>query len=99
MASRVRFESARWWGLAAGLSGGLFDRWAMGTLGVGFQMNGRDAGWIVTVFIGSGYALLGFLIGLLVEMRRRDRHAAETIRAQADAIAQTRARLVQAEKL
>jgi len=99
MATRVRFESARWWGLAAGLSGGLFDRWAMGTLGVGFQMNGRDAGWIVTVFIGSGYALLGFLIGLLVEMRRRDRHAAETIRAQADAIAQTRARLVQAEKL
>jgi two-component system sensor histidine kinase HydH len=62
-------------------------------------MNGRDAGWVVTAFIGSGYALLGFLIGLLVEMRRRDRHAAETIRLQSEAIAATRARLVQTEKL
>src|SRR5438132_13704210 len=99
MVNRVRFERARWWGLAAGLAGGLFDRWAMGALGVSFQMNGREAGWLVTVVVGSGYGMLGFLIGLLVEARRRDRRAAETIRAQSEAIAATRARLVQTEKL
>ena len=99
MTTRVRFAPARWWGLAAGLVGALFDTGAMAALGITFQMNGRAVGWLVTLVIGSSYGLLGFLLGLLVEARRRDRRAAETIRAQSEAIAATRARLAQSEKL
>src|SRR5206468_8598798 len=51
------------------------------------------------VWFGSSFALLGFLAGYVVEGRRRDRRQAEVIRAQSEAIAATRARLAQTEKL
>ena len=99
MKTRDRFERARWWGAAAGIALAVCDTATMAVLGVTFQMNGHDVGWLVALFFGSSFALLGFMIGLLVEARRRDRRAAETIRAQSDAIATTRARLAQSEKL
>src|SRR5262249_58011491 len=86
-------------GAAAGIVLAISDTTTLAVPGVTFQMNGHDVGWLVALFFGSSFALLGFLIGLLVEARRRDRRAAETIRAQSEAIATTRARLAQSEKL
>jgi signal transduction histidine kinase len=62
-------------------------------------MNGRDVTLLVGAFFGSSFALLGYLIGALVEGRRRDRRAAAVIQAQVEAISAARARLVQTEKL
>ena len=62
-------------------------------------MNGGDATLFVGLFFGSSFALLGFLIGYVMEARRRDQAAAALIREQVDTIAATRARLAQSEKL
>jgi two-component system sensor histidine kinase HydH len=92
-------ERARWWGAGAGILLALTDTAFMAALGVRFEMNGRDVGWLVSLFFGSSFAVLGYLIGYVIEGRRRDRRAAEIIRAQREAMAATRARLAQSEKL
>jgi len=97
--AREPFVRARWWGAAAGVALALVDTASMAALGVSFQMNGRDVTWLVFSFFGSSFGTLGFLVGHVVESRRRDRRAAAVIRAQSEAIAATRARLVQSEKL
>jgi signal transduction histidine kinase len=53
----------------------------------------------VGAFFGSSFALLGYLVGFVVEGRRRDRESAALIRGQVETIAATRARLAQSEKL
>ncbi|HYR97254.1 MAG TPA: ATP-binding protein [Candidatus Binatus sp.] len=77
----------------------LVDTGTMAALGVSFQMNGRDVTPLVAACFGSSLAGFGFLVGLAVEGRRRDRCSAAIIRAQDEAIATTRARLAQSEKL
>jgi signal transduction histidine kinase len=99
MGSRERFARARWWGAAAGVLLALCDTTTMAALGVRFEMNGRDVWPLVVAFFGSSFALLGFLVGWVIEGRRRDRRTAEIIRAQTEAIGATRARLAQSEKL
>ncbi len=89
----------RWWGAAAGVALGLIDTATLAWLGTSFQMNGRDVSVLVAAFFASSFALLGFLVGLAVEGRRRERQAAATIRRHSDEIASTRARLAQSEKL
>jgi two-component system sensor histidine kinase HydH len=91
--------SARWWGLTLGLLTGAVDTATMVALGVRFTMNGQDVSWLVFGFFGSSFALLGWLLGWLLESRRRERRAAALIREQIEAIAAARARLVQSEKL
>jgi signal transduction histidine kinase len=99
MTGPERFVRARWWGAGAGVLLALTDTATMAALGVRFEMNGRDVGWLVSLFFGSSSAVLGYLIGFVIEGRRRDRRAAEIIRAQREAMAATRARLAQSEKL
>ena len=99
MADDERFSRARWWGAAAGLALAFVDTASMALLGVRFEMNGHDVSPLVAAFFGSSLASFGFLVGYVVEGRRRDRETAAVIRAQTDAIAATRARLVQSEKL
>jgi len=89
----------RWWGLAAGVLLGIIDTASLVLLGLEFEINGADATVPVGLFFGSSFALLGFLLGYVVEGRRRDRDAQRVIGAQSDAIAATRARLAQSEKL
>jgi signal transduction histidine kinase len=67
--------------------------------GVRVEMNGSDVSWLVGAWFGSSSAILGFLAGYIIEGRRRDRRQAEVIRAQNEAIATTRARLAEIEKL
>jgi len=89
----------RWWGAIAGLLTGLFDATLMAALGVHFEMNGRNVTLLVGAYFGLSFAVLGFLLGWVAAARRRDRRAAAVIQAQTDAIAATRARLAQSEKL
>ena len=90
---------ARWIGLAIGIAVVVFDTCAMRWLGFGFAMGGRDVTiWVATVY-GSSIACLGWVVGRLVESRRRDRDQGALIRSQMEAIEAARARLVQSEKL
>src|SRR5437667_148346 len=95
----MKLERARWWGAAAGIVLAVADTLTIRALGVRFELNGHPAGPLVAAWFGSSFTLLGFLVGYVVEGRRRDRRQAETIRAQTEAIAATRARLAQSEKL
>ncbi len=83
----------------AGVALALVDTATLVTLGITFAMNGRDVTALVAAFFGSSFALLGYLIGALIESRRRDREAAAVIREQVETISAARARLVQSEKL
>lgn len=89
----------RWWGLSGGALLGALDTATLWLLGVQIQVNGGDATLPVGLFFGSSFALLGFLLGYVIEGRRRDRAAQAVIRAQTEAMATTRARLSQSEKL
>jgi signal transduction histidine kinase len=89
----------RWWGVVAGLAFALPDTFTLSWLGVAFEMNGREAGWLIVLWFGSSFALLGFLVGYLVESRHRERQSAAIIRSQMEAIHETRARLAEAERL
>jgi signal transduction histidine kinase len=95
----MRFAQPRWWGAAAGMLLAVGDTWTISALGVHLEMHGHDVSPLVGAWFGSSSVLLGFLVGHLIEGRRRDRRQAEVIRAQSDAIATTRARLAEIEKL
>src|SRR5256712_3482953 len=95
----MKVVRARWWGAAAGIVLAAVDTLTISALGVRFEMNGHHVSPLVGVWSGSSCAPLGFLAGYVVEGRRRDRRQAEVIRAQTEAIAATRARLAQTERL
>lgn len=90
---------ARWIGLLIGVAVVVFDTCAMRWLGFGFAMGGHDVTiWVASVY-GSSIACLGWVVGRLIESRRRDRDQSALIREQTAAIDATRARLLQSEKL
>jgi hypothetical protein len=75
-------------GALFGVADGVFFTW----LGVKMTWGGHDVGiWVLTFFTAS-YAGFGYVCGRLWEARRR-------IRAQLEALADTQARALQAEKL
>ena len=94
MTRHLRFTLA-----GAGVALALVDTATLAAFGITFAMNGRDVTMLVAAFFGSSFALLGYLIGALIESRRRDREAAALIREQVETISAARARLVQSEKL
>jgi signal transduction histidine kinase len=89
----------RWWGLAAGLLSGVLDAVVLRSFGITFEINGRDAFWLVAAYLGPTFALLGYLFGKLVESSRRERATAALVHSQMETINQVRARLIQSEKL
>jgi two-component system, NtrC family, sensor histidine kinase HydH len=89
----------RWWGLAAGLLVGLADTIMTSALGVKFDLGGRDVTVIGLSFYAVNFALVGYLFGVVLEGRRRDRQAAALIQSQMEAINAARTRLAQSEKL
>jgi signal transduction histidine kinase len=91
--------NARWVGAVVGVLVAASDTLSMRWLGISFAMNGRDVSWLVGATFGSSLALLGFLLGRVIEGRRRDREQSAIIRTQMEAIEAARARLVQSEKL
>jgi two-component system, NtrC family, sensor histidine kinase HydH len=86
-------------GALAGVAMAITDTVFMLSVGIAFEMNGRDVTWLVASFFGSSLAIFGYFVGSLVEARRRDQRAAAVIRAQAHTIGAARARLAQTEKL
>jgi signal transduction histidine kinase len=90
---------ARWLGAAIGLAVVCFDTILMRTLGITFSVQGRDVTLFVAGMYGSTIVLLGFVLGHVIESRRREREQAVVIRSQMEAIEAARARLVQSEKL
>lgn len=89
----------RWWGFATGIAVGLGDLALTLLLGIRFEMNGLDVTLAALALYGGTFAAAGFLFGLVLEARRRDRRAAAIIAAQMETVAATRARLAQSEKL
>ena len=90
---------ARWIGVVVGLAIATSDTLMMRALGITFAMNGREVSLLVGATFGSSLALLGYLLGRVIEGRRRDSEQSAIIRSQMAAIETARARLVQAEKL
>jgi len=71
----------------------------MRALGITFAINGSDVTLFVAAMYGSSIVLLGYLLGRVIEGRRRDHEQSAIIRSQMEAIEAARARLVQSEKL
>jgi signal transduction histidine kinase len=94
-----RFRRARWWAAAAGVMLGFSDTLFATALGFSFEINGRNATALTAVYFSSSFALLGFLLGYVIEQRRKERHAAAIIQSQLQTIGEARARLAQSEKL
>lgn len=93
IAPASRFAAAnRWWGLAGGLVLAASDTAMVRWLGFEVLVNGRDATLVLGAFFGSSFALLGFLVGWLLEARRHEREQAATLAA-------LRGNLAQSEKL
>jgi two-component system, NtrC family, sensor histidine kinase HydH len=89
----------RWWGLGAGIATGFVDVAALAAMGVSFAINDWNASWLVAAYFGASFAVLGYLLGALVESQRRERRSAAVVQAQTEAINAARARLAQSEKL
>lgn len=99
MSQATSIPRYRIWGLVGGVALGAIDTLMSRALGIDYQVNGRDAWLLVAGFFGTSFALLGYLLGVVLEGRARDRVQAERIRSQEEALAATRARLAQSEKL
>jgi two-component system, NtrC family, sensor histidine kinase HydH len=62
----------RWIGAAAGIGVGLGDIALSAALGVDFRLAGRDVTAWVAAYLCASYAALGYFIGALTELRKRD---------------------------
>jgi signal transduction histidine kinase len=86
-------------GAAAGLALGTTDTLLLAWSGVDMTLAGRDASLLVGATFTSSLALFGFLAGRLAMARARARAAADTIRAQAEALARSERAAFENEKL
>ncbi len=92
-------RSLRWPGAALGLLAAIADTAGLRLLGASFAINGRDVSALVAAWFGVSFAALGYLLGDAIDGRRRQNRAHELIRAQMLTIEESRAKLVQSEKL
>jgi two-component system sensor histidine kinase HydH len=78
---------------------GITDTLLASALGFSFEINGQRATLLTAAYFSTSFSLLGFLLGYVIEERRRERRAAAIIQEQTQTISDTRARLAQSEKL
>lgn len=97
--SRPAASRRKLWGALIGALVGPFDTAFLDLLGVRFEINGGDASWFIALYFGLSFAVLGYLIGALLDARDREREQARLLGEQRDLINQTRARMAQSEKL
>jgi signal transduction histidine kinase len=81
-------RTLRWILSAAGILLAAVDIFIAVALGLRFEANGRDVTLLVWVYLAASFGVLGFLIGYLVEVRRREQRGAAVIREQAERLAQ-----------
>lgn len=89
----------RWWGALIGALFGPIDTAVLAQIGLDLRLNGWDGRPVVAIYFGVTFAVLGYLLGYLIESRRRERRIAALLQAQTAAIADARARVAQSEKL
>jgi two-component system sensor histidine kinase HydH len=89
----------RWMCAALGALTGVADTLAFKWLGTSFAINGHDAMMFAAAWFGGSFAVLGYLLGDAIEGRRREAHASQLIRTQMETISESRAKLIQHEKL
>ena len=92
-------DMVRWWGAAAGALLGVADTFGLASAGVTFSISGRDVTLLTCGYFAISFATLGFLVGYVVDLRRRDRRSAALVEAQMRAIDDARSRLAHSEKL
>jgi two-component system sensor histidine kinase AtoS len=85
---RLRDRFDRWMGALVGFALGAFDTALFQVLGTEFSLAGEDVTFLVTGAFTSSLIALGFMLGLTVEMRRRERSSAEALARARDQIAQ-----------
>jgi signal transduction histidine kinase len=97
---------ARWVCLVAGLVVAVVDVVAARALGLTFELSGRDVTALVWLYLAISFGGLGYLVGWLLELRRRERlalaeasAAVEETRRQTEALERARLGLAQSEKL
>ena len=89
----------RWAGALAGLLLAALDTWVARLIGMTFELNGRDATNWVWLYVGVSFAGFGYVVGWLVEVRRREAAASSLARERDEALARTRTRLAENERL
>jgi len=87
------------WGLLFGALGGLLDTWFFLSLGIDFQVGGRDMTLFVALYLAGSFAVLMAAVGWFVDARRRSRRDASTIRRQIRALEATQEAALRNEKL
>jgi signal transduction histidine kinase len=92
-------KHARWIGLFAGVALAVVDTYAARALGVTFEIGGRDASMAVLVYLAASFAAFGFMVGYLLELRRRERAASALVTSQMATLRDLQERLAQNEKL
>lgn len=94
-----RSRKLRWIGAAIGLLSAIGDTMALIRAGVVLQSGGYDITLVVAGWLGVSFAVVGFLVGKLIEDQARAKAATELIREQMWALERSRIQLVQSEKL
>ncbi len=89
----------RWQYAAASFFLGVIYTTAAMLLGFEFRLADRDVTILVGGLVEVSFAVFGFLLGVTVEARSRERAAAERIQRQLEELAAAQARLAQQEKL
>jgi two-component system, NtrC family, sensor histidine kinase HydH len=89
----------RWVGAALGILASIGDTASLKMLGTSFAINGRDVTTLTAAWFGLSFAALGYLLGDAIDGRLRERRASELIRTQMETINESRAKLIQNEKL
>lgn len=89
----------RWWGMALGILVGAIDTFGAAALGVHFSLGGTDVTWVVWLYLSLSFGVLGFLIGYLHELRRKERRMEAVMRSQMESVHRLETRLSHNEKL
>jgi signal transduction histidine kinase len=92
-------RQARWIGLGIGLLVAVLDVVGARSLGLAFELNGRDVSGLVWLYLALSFGGLGFLLGWLHELRLRERAALDAVLRQTAALERARLGVAQSEKL
>ncbi len=94
-----RVPRLRWWGAVVGLALAAFDTALARAIGVDMRLGARDLTPHVFAYLALSFGVFGYILGLAIEARRRERLAAAAEKARAAELAAVRVRLAQIEKL
>jgi len=99
LGDRFRSNRIRWIGAALGVIAAFSDAMLLSGIGLHLQSGGHDVTLVVAAWFGMSFAFLGYMLGKSIQDNAREKAASELIRAQMKALEESRAQLVQSEKL